>query len=159
MGVFDDAPPLFVPDLQPAAAAVVDADGQVACVVCGARVAVGTADVVGAGYRCAPCSARAEVTALAVGQDDVSSHLGQADRVRMRRSGARMVVVGVLAIAVALPILVLIPGAFAAAATPASLGMGMMAVGGARMRAAGPRRLGAGMPVARLHVGKREDQP
>jgi DNA-directed RNA polymerase subunit RPC12/RpoP len=61
--------PIYVPDLSRPAGIDIDANGQVACVHCGKRIDVGTADIVGKGYRCATCSA------LATPEDDADASL------------------------------------------------------------------------------------
>jgi hypothetical protein len=94
----DDHPPLYVPDLTKPAGATVDADGNVTCVQCQAKVALSRADVVGQGYRCAPCSARAEISALSGGPSDVGANLSLSDRRGLSNAGAAMMVPGILMI-------------------------------------------------------------
>ena len=98
----DPPPPLNVPDLAPPVGAKVDA-GQVICVVCGARVALAQADIVGQGYRCTPCGQRAELAALGGAGDDPALHLSHGDVVGLSASGARLALLGgvLLAIGVA----------------------------------------------------------
>ena len=85
----DPPPPLYVPDLAPPVGAKVDA-GHVICVVCGARVALAQADIVGQGYRCTPCGQRAELAALGGADDDPALHLSHGDVVGLSASGARL---------------------------------------------------------------------
>ena len=100
MGVFDprsNTPELFVPDLSRPAGAAVDADGNVACITCGTRLPAAQADIVGQGYRCAPCSARAQIEALAYGRGDAAANLSQHDRANLSASGKQLIVVGIAA--------------------------------------------------------------
>ena len=101
MGIFqDDRPPeLFVPDLTRPAGVTVDADGNVACVTCGSRLPVAKADVVGQGYRCPACSAKADLAKLTGGPSDIAANLSDDDRRGMRAFAARFIGLGVLMIA------------------------------------------------------------
>jgi hypothetical protein len=86
-----DKPPHHVPsDLSKPAGAAVAADGPVRCVRCDQSIALACADIVGQGYRCAPCTQRAHVAALSSGADDVSADLSPSDRDELHRSGARL---------------------------------------------------------------------
>jgi len=98
MGIFqDDQPPeLFVPDLTRPAGATVDADGNVACVTCGTKLPVARADVVGQGYRCPPCSAKADLAKLTGGPSDIDANLSASDRAGMRAFGAKFIGLGAL---------------------------------------------------------------
>lgn len=137
MGMFDDrndAPPLYVPDLTKPAGAAVDAEGNVTCINCGAKLPLARADVVGQGYRCAPCTAKAELAALSGGPADVAANLSLDDRRGLRSAGAAMIIPGVLMIVggvVTIPFLRRLP-VYLIVAGIASCGAGV-----ARMRAAG----------------------
>lgn len=136
MGIFqnDAPPPLYVPDLTKPAGATVDVDGNVTCVTCGSKLPVARADVVGQGYRCPACSAKAEIAALTGGPSDVSANLSASDRKALRLSGWKLIGPGVLAIIAGG---VLIP--FAGPRLCGSLifgGGGSCALGLMRMRAA-----------------------
>lgn len=98
MGIFqDDRPPeLFVPDLTKPAGAAIDAAGNVACITCGTRLPVAKADVVGQGYRCPACSAKADLARLTGGPSDIDANLSAADRSGMRAFGLKFIGLGVL---------------------------------------------------------------
>lgn len=89
MGLLDEdaRPSLHVPDMTPAATARVASDGTVECISCKQRLPMARADVVGQGYRCTPCSAKAEVNMLARGATDVGDHLSEANRDELRKRG------------------------------------------------------------------------
>ena len=91
MSLFDDAPdaapPLHVPDMTLPANARVGSDGTVACVSCQKRLPLAQADVVGQGYRCPQCSAKAEVNKLAGHATDVGDHLSVENREELRKRG------------------------------------------------------------------------
>lgn len=101
--MFRDAPPppLYVPDLAPPVGAKVDA-GHVTCVVCGARVALAEADIVGQGYRCTACGQRAELAALNGAGDDPALHLSHGDVVGLAASGGRLAFLGMVLLALGL---------------------------------------------------------
>jgi len=101
MGLFQDdrAPELFVPDLTKPAGAAVDAAGNVTCVTCGTQLPVAKADVVGQGYRCPPCTAKADLARLTGGPSDIAANLSAADRDGMRAFGLKFIGLGVLMIA------------------------------------------------------------
>ena len=92
-------PPLFVPDLTKPAGATVDVNGNVTCIACGTQLPVAKADIVGQGYRCAPCSHRADVNALATGASDVGANLSTDDRSNMRTSGFKLMIPGIAMLA------------------------------------------------------------
>ena len=98
MDIFqDDRPPeLFVPDLTRPAGAAIDADGNVTCVTCGTKLPVAKADVVGQGYRCPPCSAKADLAKLTGGPSDIAANLSDGDRAGMRAFGAKFIGLGIL---------------------------------------------------------------
>jgi len=98
MGIFQDdrAPELFVPDLSRPAGATVDADGNVACVTCGTKLPVAKADVVGQGYRCPACTAKADLAKLTGGPSDIAANLSLDDRAGMRAFGAKFIGLGIL---------------------------------------------------------------
>jgi hypothetical protein len=79
------------------AGAVIDSAGHVTCVTCKASVALAKADVVGMGYRCAPCSHKADL-ALLTGGGDAASHFSAAERRGLSESGMLLVVCGGLAL-------------------------------------------------------------
>ena len=142
----DDPPPLYVPDLARPLGAAVDPAGLVSCCVCAQRVAVSSADVVGQGYR----SQRAEVMGLAAGQrDDVSLHLSQHERERMRRSGVRMTIIGLAVLLPALALLVASPDLLRVTVIVGAFGLSMVVGGLHRARAAGTSRPEA-LPPARM---------
>ncbi len=58
---------------------------QVTCVRCGVELALADADIVGNGYRCAPCSAHAQHD----GHDDVADNVEPETRARLARQGKR----------------------------------------------------------------------
>lgn len=97
MALFDNGqpPPLYVPDLTAPAGAAVAADGTVACVACGSRLPIARMDVVGQGYRCAPCSHRAEIAALSTGAVDAGANLSDTDRDQLRTAGTQTLLGGV----------------------------------------------------------------
>lgn len=105
-----DAPPLYVPDLSKPAGATVDADGNVTCIQCHAKIPLSRADVVGQGYRCPPCSARAEISALSGGPSDVGANLSLTDRRGLSSAGAAMMIPGALMIVGALILFATWPG-------------------------------------------------
>jgi hypothetical protein len=89
-----DGPPLHVPPealYKPKGAEVGD-DGKVACVSCGQRFALSAVDIVGQGYRCAPCSHQAHVAGLELGREnvDAGAHLSRGERERLREQGVAM---------------------------------------------------------------------
>ncbi len=90
------APYIPAEALQRPVGAVVDAAGQVTCVVCRATVPLAKADVVGMGYRCQPCSHRAEL-ALLTGGGDAASHFSQAERAGLSQSGLHLIYGGLIA--------------------------------------------------------------
>lgn len=95
--MFDDhlPPPLHVPDLSPPPGAQIER-GQVTCVVCARAVLLASTDVVGLGYRCAPCSQRAEFARLGGGGDAPSLHLDSGDANRLAASGDRSTLLGLV---------------------------------------------------------------
>jgi len=113
MGLFNDGqpPPLFVPDLSKPATAAVDADGNVTCIQCQTKLPLSRADVVGQGYRCPGCSARAEINALSGGPSDVGANLSASDRHGMHNAGLAMLVPGILMIVGGVVLFGVIPGA------------------------------------------------
>ena len=110
MGMFqNDPPPLFVPDLKKPAGAAVDDAGMVTCIACSTKLPLAQADIVGQGYRCAPCSAKAQIQNLATGRSDMADNLSSEDRAAMRAfgfkaiaGGVAMILGGVAALAVGL---------------------------------------------------------
>lgn len=79
--VADPALDLVVPAgalIKPAGAGQ-NLDGTVTCIACGRSISPAQADIVGEGYRCAPCSVNAEL-ARADGHSDIASHLSKRDR-------------------------------------------------------------------------------
>ena len=95
MGLTDNpGPVLYVPDMTQAPTARVSADGTVECIACKTRLPLASADVVGQGYRCAKCSAKAEVARLAGGKSDVADHLSDANRADLRKLGTLYLALG-----------------------------------------------------------------
>jgi len=80
--------------LRKPAQAVVDAGGNVTCVVCRASVPLAKADVVGMGYRCVPCSHRAELAKL-TGGGDAASHFSASERAGLSSSGTQLMWLGI----------------------------------------------------------------
>lgn len=87
-------PPLFVPDLTKPAGAAIDASGNVGCISCDTRLPPAKMDIVGQGYRCAPCSHRAQINMLAHGDGDVSANLSSDDRSALSSAGLKLVASG-----------------------------------------------------------------
>lgn len=113
MALFDNGepPPLYVPDLSKPAGAQVDANGNVTCIQCQRSLPLAQADVVGQGYRCPQCSARAELARLSGGGSDVSHNLSSADRSGLRGAGAAMMIPGALMIVGGVICFAALPGA------------------------------------------------
>lgn len=80
-------------------------DGTVACVACGRRIPLRTADIVGTGYRCGSCSQRADMAALGSGAADNRTHLDAGDRAAIAKSGAAEIWIGLLLIVGGLAVL------------------------------------------------------
>ena len=89
MSIFDEdaRPALHVPDMSLPSTARVASDGTVECVACQKRLPMAQADVVGQGYRCPQCSAKADLMRLARGATDVGDHLSVANREDLRKRG------------------------------------------------------------------------
>src|SRR5687768_7857087 len=104
MGLIDDdvRPPLHVPDMTLPANARIGADGNVECVTCKKRLPMAQADVVGQGYRCPQCSAKAEVGKLARGQTDVGDHLSTENRDELRKRGQLYLALGAVLVVLGL---------------------------------------------------------
>jgi len=107
----DEPPPLIVPAsaLEKPEGAEVGEDGNVGCVTCGQRFPPSKMDIVGMGYRCAPCSHQAEIGRLQGGAD-AAAHLDRGEREGLRAAGAQkvaagvaMLVGGVVVLAIGLP--------------------------------------------------------
>jgi hypothetical protein len=111
MGIFrdDEAPPLHVPDLSPSAGSVVAVDGTVACVMCGTRLPLAQADVVGLGYRCAPCTRRSEIQSLQMGTADNSANLDGRDRDGLRAAAMRYASIGGLVLGAGVVVAMIVP--------------------------------------------------
>ena len=94
-----DGPELHVPAeaLRKPRGAEVGEDGKVTCIACAGRITLANADIVGQGYRCAPCSHQAEVAALQSGREnvDASAHLSRGAREHLRKQGTMMIIGGV----------------------------------------------------------------
>ncbi len=88
-------PPLYVPDLSKPAGAALDESGNAACITCKMRLPPAKMDIVGQGYRCAPCSHKAQIDMLAHGGNDVSANLSGADRDALSSAGVKLVASGV----------------------------------------------------------------
>jgi hypothetical protein len=111
MGMFLDDPPqpLHVPDLTKPAGAAVAADGTVACVMCGTRIALAQADVVGLGYRCAPCTRRSELHQLQMGVADNSANLHEGDRSALRAAARHYLGLGIAGVLGGLVLMAILP--------------------------------------------------
>jgi hypothetical protein len=104
-----DGPPLHVPPEalhKPKGAAVGD-DGKVGCVSCGERFPLSAVDIVGQGYRCAPCGHQAHVASLDRGgaNVDAGAHLSRGAREELRTQaknlqmgGGALLVVGLIVV-------------------------------------------------------------
>jgi len=73
----------------PTATPPVPATTLVTCVHCQRQLRPADADVVGLGYRCSPCSLRADIGEL-TGAPDVSDHLAADDRARFAERGRQL---------------------------------------------------------------------
>ena len=138
-----DGPPLHVPAealLKPKGAAVAT-DGTVACVSCGNRFPLSAVDVVGQGYRCAPCGHQAHVTALEKGNPniDAGAHLSPHVRDELRRQGQLMLLGGValLALGVLLIVLLFDTSGMKLGGIVTAGGVGLLVTGSMRKQAAG----------------------
>lgn len=133
-----ESQPLEVPEhLEKPAGAVVAADGTVACIGCGSRLALAAADVVGMGYRCPRCSNQASVQMLSGGRSDIRAHLDERDRKKMYRDGSILVMGGLAMLVggVALAIANVLESPRSALVIAAA-GIGVTSLGVTRMRAA-----------------------
>jgi hypothetical protein len=105
-----DGPPLHVPEeaLRKPKGAAVGADGKVACVSCGGRFPLSAVDIVGQGYRCAPCTHQAHVVSLDRGGEnvDASAHLSRDARDHLREQGTTMLLGGAALLAVGIVIFI-----------------------------------------------------
>ena len=136
MSIFRDDPgrPLHVPDLARSVGSTVDADGTVACVVCETRILLAKADVVGLGYRCVPCSRRAELHELQSGAPDNSVNLHDGDRARLWADAGRYIGLGVPLIGLGIVLAMISPqlGLFVAGAGASALAIAWMRARAAR---------------------------
>jgi hypothetical protein len=130
-------PPLFVPDLSKPAGASVDADGNVGCISCQTRLPASKMDIVGQGYRCAPCSHKAEVDRLVHGGNDVSANLSSSDRSALASGGLLLVFSGIGLSALGVALVVFTAGGFGKYILAA--GIGSLFVGGGRLATAKSR--------------------
>jgi hypothetical protein len=73
-------------------------------------ISLAQADVVGEGYRCVACSARAHVAELEGKSGGAEAHLSEPARGRLLDDGRRMAVQGVLVLLVGIVLLVILPG-------------------------------------------------
>jgi len=123
----------YVPEdaLNKPAGAVVN-HGHVTCVACQQSVALANADIVGLGYRCAPCSRKAEI-ALLTGRGDAGAHFTSNERAGLAASGVALVMAGIG---------VMILGALIIPLGRIKLGGGVI-VGGVTLIATGFARRGA----------------
>jgi DNA-directed RNA polymerase subunit RPC12/RpoP len=137
-----EGPELHVPAealRKPKGAAIAE-DGTVACVACGNRIPLAKADVVGQGYRCAPCSHQAEIANLERGITvDAGAHLSKGLREELILTGTMMQLGGVALLVVGIALIVALfdtdgmkLGGFVAAA-----GAGLMITGSMKKSAAG----------------------
>lgn len=105
-----DGPPLHVPAeaLRKPKGAEVGADGKVTCISCGQRLPLSAVDIVGQGYRCAPCTHQAEVTALEHGgaNIDAGAHLSRGAREELRRQARALLVGGAALLAAGIVIFI-----------------------------------------------------
>jgi hypothetical protein len=106
-----DGPPLHIPDeaLRKPKGAAIGEDGKVGCISCGERFPLSAVDIVGQGYRCAPCGHQAHVASLDRGGEnvDASAHLSRGLREDLKRQatgliagGIALVIAGIAIIAV-----------------------------------------------------------
>lgn len=94
-----DGPPLHIPAealRRPRGAAIGD-DGRVGCVACGERFPLSAVDIVGQGYRCAPCGHQAHVTSLERGGEnvDANAHLSRGLREDLKRQARGLMLGGI----------------------------------------------------------------
>ena len=106
-----DGPPLHIPEeaLRKPKGAEVGADGKVSCVSCGERFPLSAVDIVGQGYRCAPCTHQAHVASLDRGGEnvDASAHLSRGLREDLRKQGRALTLGGYALLAVGVAIFIL----------------------------------------------------
>src|SRR5215212_9017638 len=134
----DEPPPLHVPEgaLQKPRAAELGADGLVACVICGNRLPPARMDIVGQGYRCAPCSHQAEIGRLQ-GGGDAAAHLSKRERAGLRESAGQMIALGLAMIVGGIVVLVAVGDLTSLGTVLIGGGVASISVGGARRGAAG----------------------
>lgn len=119
----------YVPEeaKQRPAGAAVDGAGMVSCVACQQRIPLTKADVVGLGYRCVPCTHKAELAKL-TGGGDAASHFTANERRGLTTSGTQLVIggIGVLILGGLLLPFAIKPGiiVLVAGATMLSIGLG-----------------------------------
>jgi len=90
-------PDIIVPDLSKPAGSVIDAAGMVTCIACGRRLRIARADIVGLGYRCGACTAKAQIAELDRGEADVTANLTPSDQARLPRllTGPQLILLGI----------------------------------------------------------------
>jgi|MudIll2142460700_1097286.scaffolds.fasta_scaffold149666_2 hypothetical protein len=139
-----DGPPLHVPPeaLRKPKGAEIGDDGKVTCISCGQRFPLAAVDIVGQGYRCAPCTHQAHVASLDRGgaNVDAGAHLSRGAREELRKQGTTMQLGGVALIVVGIAIF--IAGISSDAGTKlggivAAGGAGLMITGSMKKSAAG----------------------
>lgn len=140
-----DGPPLHVPPeaLRKPKGAEVGDDGKVGCVSCGERFPLSAVDIVGQGYRCAPCTQQAHVAALEHGNAniDANAHLSRGHREELRKQAAMLLLGGVglllLGIVIVVATIASDSGGAKLGGIVASGGVGLLIMGGMKKSAAG----------------------
>ena len=89
-------PDIIVPDLRKPAGSVVDAAGKVTCIACGRQLRLSRADIVGLGYRCGACTAKAQIAELD-GSADVAANLTSEEQTRLPKlmTGRQLIWLGI----------------------------------------------------------------
>jgi len=100
--------PLYVPDLTPSPASVVDMAGRVGCVTCGRLLPFDESEVVGLGFRCRACSLAAQVAGTSVAAHLTAIEHARVVQGRLAVTAATIVLV-VLLVALQITIRVQLP--------------------------------------------------
>ena len=140
-----DGPPLHVPAeaLHKPKGAEVGDDGKVRCISCGERFAMSAVDIVGQGYRCAPCGHQAHVASLDRGgaNVDAGAHLSRGAREELRTQAKNLQMGGGLLLVIGLCVVLI---GFASGGLGLKIGIvvmgggaGMLGLGSMKKHAAG----------------------
>ena len=104
-----EGPELHIPAealRKPKGAAVAD-DGTVVCISCGQRFPMSAVDIVGQGYRCAPCGHQAHVASLERGANvDAGAHLSKGARADLKQQAKTLMAGGICLLALGVIILI-----------------------------------------------------